>query len=51
MTEKQKKSLEKIGINIIDLSKVSREELSNDDNLFLKIIESMGGEVEEIYHF
>lgn len=51
MTEKQKKYLEKLGVEIIDLTKISTDELSESDKEFLSLIESDGGVVTEIYHF
>ena len=51
MTEKQKQYLTKIGVEIIDLTKISRDELSDDDKEFLNFVESTGGVVTEIYHF
>ena len=51
MTEKQKRYLENLGVEIIDLKKVSYDDLSDDDKEFVNFIESDGGVVSEIYHF
>ena len=51
MTEKQQKYLEKLGVTIIDLTKISRDQLSDSDKEFLEWVELMGGCVTEIYHF
>lgn len=55
MTENQKKYLEKLGVEveveIIDLTKISPDELSENDKEFLNFIEADGGIVTEIYHF
>lgn len=51
MTEKQKQYLTKLGVEFVDLTKVSRDDLSDDDKDFLDFIESTGVVVTEIYHF
>lgn len=51
MTEKQKQYLTKLGVEIIDLATVSKDELSEDDKMFVDFIESTGGVITEIYHF
>lgn len=51
MTDKQKKYLENLGVNIIDLTKISRDELSDEDREFVSFVESTGGIITEIFHF
>lgn len=51
MTENEKKYLEKPGAQIIDLTKISPDELSKSDKEFLNFIEADGGIVTEICHF
>lgn len=51
MTEKQKQYLTKLGVEIIDLTKISRDDLSEEDKEFLNLIEPIGGVITEIYHF
>lgn len=51
MTEKQKKYLEKLGVEFVDLTKVPRNELSDDEKEFVDFIESIDGKVTELYRF
>lgn len=43
--------LEKLGVEKIDLTKISHDELSESDKEFISFVESDGGVVTEIYHF
>lgn len=51
MTEQEKNKLEKLGVEVIDLTKVPRDELPESDKEFLNWIESDGVVVTKIYHF
>ena len=51
MTRKQKEIFKKYNVEVIDLKKVNREDLSEEDKNFVDWVETTGGVVTEIYRF